>query len=84
MKRFFIVLLTVVVWSGVNGQTISIEDCQSMAKENYPQILQYGLIDKSTNFKTEILNTNYLPQISLSAKYTYQSDVTSIPITIPE
>ena len=83
MKHFFIVLLTVVVWSGVNGQTISIEDCQPMAKENYPQILQYGLIDKGTNFKTEILNTNYLPQISLSAKYTYQSDVTSIPITIP-
>lgn len=61
----------------------NIEMCQKKAKENFPMIVQYGLIENSKEFMIENANKSYLPQFSFSAKATYQSDVTEIPVTLP-
>lgn len=66
----------------VYGQ-LTVEVCQQKAQANYPEIKQLGLISQSTTFTLSNANKGYLPQFSLSAKATYQSDVTKIPISIP-
>ena len=61
---------------------LRIEDCYEKAKANYPLIKQYGLIAQAKDCNLSILSKAYLPQLQLSAKATYQSDVTKIPIDV--
>ncbi len=68
----------------VNAQTLTIEDCQKMARENYPAIARYNVIDNVKNFNLENANTAYFPQLSLNAKATLQSDVTRFDVKLPE
>lgn len=58
---------------------VTIEDCQRMARENYPLIRQYDLVEKMTDLSVSNAAKAYLPQITFSAQATYQSDVTSFP-----
>ena len=59
------------------GQTL--DDCQQAAEKNYPQIRQYGLIEKTTQLTIANIQKGWLPQVSASAQATYQSDVTAWP-----
>lgn len=62
---------------------LTIEACQQKAQANYPLVAQYGLIRQSEQYDLENANKGYLPQLSLSAKATYQTDVTKIPFSVP-
>ncbi|MDR2920841.1 MAG: TolC family protein [Tannerella sp.] len=59
---------------------LRIEDCYQKAQANYPLIKQYDLIEKTKEYNLSNVNKGYLPQVMFSAKATYQSDVTQIPI----
>lgn len=63
--------------------SIDLDMCQQKARENYPQIKQYGLIEASAKFELSNLSKAYLPQITLNGQASYQSDVTSLPISLP-
>ncbi len=62
---------------------LTIEECQEKARINYPLIKQYDLIEKSKEYNLLNAGKGYLPQFSLSAKASYQTQVTEIPIKIP-
>ncbi len=80
MTRFLIL-----IFIGFNIQVplafgqLTIEASQAMARQNFPQIIQYDLIKQSTQFSLSNANKGYLPQFSIMARTTYQSDVTEIP-----
>ncbi|MDL2257123.1 TolC family protein [Bacteroidales bacterium OttesenSCG-928-I14] len=59
---------------------LRIEDCYQKAQANYPLIKQYDLIDKTKEYNLSNINKSYLPQLMFSAKASYQSDVTQLPI----
>ncbi len=84
MKKvaFIITLAFICFHAPIYGQ-LSIEDCYKKAQANYPQVKQYGLIEQSKEFNLSNANKGYLPQVSFSAKATYQSAVTKLPITLP-
>ena len=84
MNKLLILFIFAITTSmtSVYGQ-LSIEQCQQKAQANYPQVKQFGLIAQSTEYTLSNANKGYLPQFSLSAKATYQSDVTKIPINVP-
>jgi len=63
---------------------LSIESCYSKARANYPLIKQYDLIEKSKDYNLSNAGKGYLPQITFSAKATYQSDVTQLPIDLSQ
>ncbi len=63
--------------------SLSIEECYSLAEKNYPMAKQMELIQKSNDFSIDNISKGVWPQVSLNGQATYQSDVTSIPITIP-
>lgn len=71
--------------SGMNAQTssLSIDSCYAMAKRNFPLIKQYALIEKSREYSIDNANKGYLPQLSINGQATYQSEVTEIPIKLP-
>lgn len=62
---------------------LSLEECRRQARDNYPLIRQYGLIEQAAQYDVANAAKAYLPQVSLSAKASYQSDVTKLPFELP-
>lgn len=67
----------------VFSQEITLNVCLEKARENYPLIKQYGLIEKTLEYNLSNAEKAYLPQLSLNARATYQSEVVSLPASIP-
>ena len=67
----------------LNAQSLNIDSCQAKAARNYPQVKQFGLIALTNEYNISNANKGYLPQLTLSAKATYQSEVTNLPIKLP-
>lgn len=61
---------------------ITLESCRQKAQANYPLVRQYELIEKTKEFSVSNAAKGYLPQFSLSAKATYQSEATTINLKI--
>ncbi|MEP1087826.1 MAG: TolC family protein [Algoriphagus sp.] len=78
-----ILLLSIASLSQVKSQTLTLEQCQELALENYPLINQLELIQLSSDYSIENAGKGNLPQLSVSGQATYQSDVTGLPIDIP-
>jgi len=58
---------------------LTLNECFKRARENYPLIKQFDLIEKSKAFNRAASNQNWLPQVSISGKANWQSDVTTLP-----
>lgn len=84
MKRIIIVLTLLLGYLSptVYGQ-LTLDSCQQRARANYPLVKRYNLIEKSNEYSLANAGKNYLPQFAVSAKATYQSDVTKMPVSIP-
>lgn len=65
------------------GQTLSLAHAQEQAEKNYPAISRKSLIAQTAAISIENLQKGFLPQVSVSAQASYQSDVTQIPISLP-
>lgn len=63
--------------------SLTIDSCYAMAKRNYPLVKQYALIEKTKEYSIDNANKNYLPQFNIAGQATYQSEVTKVPISIP-
>lgn len=62
---------------------LTLEACWHAARENYPLVKQFDLIERSREFALANASKGYLPQLGISGKVSYQSDVTKMPFTIP-
>ena len=79
MKRFIsVVALTALGLSSAYAQP-DLEQCKEMARKHYPVIRQYDLISQSQDYNMSNVSKAWLPQVSLSAQATYQSDVARWP-----
>lgn len=65
------------------SQTVTLEKVNQLARQNYPLIRQKDLITQTKEINVDNLNKGYLPQFSVSAQATYQSDVTRVKIPVP-
>ena len=83
MKQIIISLTLLLLPTILLGQVLTLDSCQAKAKQNYPLVKQYGLIEQTAAYNLQNANTAYLPQINVSAKASYQSEVTKLPITLP-
>lgn len=82
MKRMVFSLSFILFVSGMYGQ-VTLEECQRKTQDNYPLVRQYGLVEKTKEYNLENAARGYLPQFALSAKASYQSEVTEIPVKLP-
>src|SRR6185295_18148033 len=65
------------------SQSATIDSVQDLARKNYPAIRQKDLLKKTALLTVSNLNKNYLPQLSVNGQASYQSEVTSIDVTLP-
>mgnify|MGYP003308057241 FL=1 len=77
MKR--ILLLTSLLASLAVCAQPSVERCKEMAREHYPLIRRYGLIEQSRDYTLSNAARAWLPQVTLSGQATLQSDVVNWP-----
>lgn len=81
MRRFLSVMLTLVALPAFAQPDLS--SCIEMAYDNYPQIMEYELIDRSEAYDLSNAARSWIPQLGLSAKATWQSTVVEMPFDIP-
>lgn len=64
-------------------QVISLEQLQDSARLHYPLVRKYSIQRHQTQLQQELLSAAFRPQFSAGAQATYQSDVTQLPIKLP-
>lgn len=64
-------------------QTLSLGECLELSEKNAPQANNLPLIQQTADLQVKILNSNFLPQTSIGGQATWQSEVTSIGISLP-
>src|SRR5690606_23506133 len=78
------VLLMSSHWATAQTETVlTLKNCLEMAKQNYPLIKQYTLIEKTREYSIANAQKGYLPQFNIAGQATYQSAVTQVPISLP-
>lgn len=82
MKKILLMLFLPVQMVFGQGE-ISLDDCYGWARENYPKLKQTEIWQEISSLNKENIKTNYLPKVTLNAQATYQSEVTSFGISIP-
>jgi len=62
-----------------HAQDLTIDECIGLARENYPAIAQYRLIEKVAQFNLSNASKAWLPQGSVSGQVSWQNDVAAWP-----
>lgn len=84
MARMLLILLLTLQSAGAQDNTsLTLETCRKMAEQNYPETRKQILISQSAALDQANLNKNFLPQLNLDARASYQSAVTELPFKIP-
>ncbi|MDO9260519.1 MAG: TolC family protein, partial [Flavobacteriaceae bacterium] len=77
---FWILLITI---SAIGQEKLSLNDCYILVDKNYPLSKQFDLLAQQNVLDLAIIQTEKLPKLDFSAQATYQSEVTQMPIVIP-
>ena len=80
---FIFLMLSALVSKAQSLKVITLEECYTLSKQNYPLIKQRELILKSKEYSVQNASKGYLPQIAINGQATYQSEVTALPIKLP-
>ncbi|MCX6169610.1 MAG: TolC family protein [Ignavibacteriales bacterium] len=84
MKNLIAIILLLISSATVLPQTIlTLDKCYEKARANFPLIKQKEYIAKSKEYSISNVWKGYFPQATISGQATYQSDVTSLPISLP-
>lgn len=83
MKRFWVWAMGMCALQGTLSAQLTLEACYRAARENYPLVRQFDLIERTKDFTVENATKSYFPQLGFSGKASYQSDVTKMPFSIP-
>lgn len=74
-KSFLAIGSWLLAFGLANGQSLTLEECYRLAKENYPAVKKMDLVAKSADYTIKNANKKFLPQFNISGQATYQSQV---------
>lgn len=57
------------------GQTLTLDECRTAARENYPLARRYGLVERSRDYTLSNASKAWLPSVSLSASGVAFTDI---------
>ncbi|MCF8308760.1 MAG: TolC family protein [Bacteroidales bacterium] len=83
MKHLVNGIILTLLATGAFSQELNLEKCFRLAEDNHPKAGEKVLLDKSLQTRLNKLNKNFLPQLSLDGKASYQSDVTQVDADVP-
>lgn len=80
MKKLsiFLLLLFFTVYAGWS-QVLSLSECVRLARDNYPLIAKYGILEKIEGVTLSNVAKSWLPQGSIGVLATWQNDVATLP-----
>lgn len=83
MRRLFILVIGWLLLLPAVFAQLTLGECRKKAQDNYPLIRQYKLLEMAGQYDLENAAKGNLPQVSLSGKASWQSSVTSLPVSLP-
>src|SRR5680860_710134 len=83
MKKLSIIITILLSFSVNAQQSLSLEECYSLADTNYPIARQTELLKNKTDLEISVLEKGKLPKVDLNAQATYQSEVIEFPFQLP-
>lgn len=84
MKIAFSLIGILLSLSVAAQERLSLEECYNLAEKGYPLTRQVGLLGEKSEYELAEIKKGALPQLSLNAKATYQSEVIKIPLELPD
>lgn len=82
-KKYVFGFLFLLLFSASASALVTLEQCYDSARANYPVIRQFDLLERTEQFTLENIKRSFLPQLNLSARASWQSDVTKLPFEMP-
>lgn len=82
-KKYVFGFLFLLLFSASVSAQVTLEQCYDFARANYPVIRQFDLLERTEQFTLENIKRSFLPQLNLSARASWQSDVTKLPFEMP-
>ncbi len=82
MRKWILFILWNCIGIPVFAQ-VTLTECVEKARNNYPQIKELDLIREAEKYDLSNAGQNWLPQLTISGKAQYQSDVVEMPFDIP-
>jgi len=83
MKKIHFLLFIFLTTTLFSQEKLSLETCYSLLNKNYPLANKTDLLAKQNELDLASIATKKLPKNEFGAQTTYQSDVTQMPIAIP-
>lgn len=77
MKQFLIYTIATLCVGLSSHAELTLQQCYTLARENYPLIRKLDLISKSSQYSLENASKLYLPQVTINGQATYQSQTVS-------
>jgi outer membrane protein TolC len=78
---FNIIFIDINSWA--QASNLRLEDCIAKATQNFPLAAETDLLEQTRVYTLDNVAKNKLPRLSLAGQATYQSDVTHLPISLP-
>jgi outer membrane protein TolC len=81
MKRLVTLFICVCAYATGWAQSavLTLDECRQKAREHYPEVAQYDLIDKSEKFTLSTAAILWAPQININGQASWQNVVPSFP-----
>ena len=76
---FLLVCSCIGTLSAQSSVVLTLTECYEKSEAHYPLIQQYGLLESTRDYTLSNLAKSWLPQISVHARASYQTDVTRLP-----
>ncbi|MBQ7819596.1 MAG: TolC family protein [Bacteroidales bacterium] len=77
MRRIIQIFIGLLYTATISAQTL--EECQILAREHYPEIRQYDLVSQTEQYNLSNASRAWIPQIALSGQATWQSATPTYP-----
>jgi outer membrane protein TolC len=77
MKRTITIIFLLATLHLSAQTSLTIDQCYTLARQNYPLLKQHDLIQKTKDFTLQNAWRGYIPQINANGQATYQSEVTN-------
>ena len=72
-------VVSVLIILNGNATELTIDECISLARDNYPAVAQYGLLEKVKHLNISDVAKAWLPQGGIYTQATWQNEVAALP-----
>lgn len=83
IRKFIFSATLLLAACGLVRAQVSLDECISWSYDNYPQIKEMDLIEKTRDYDISNASRSWLPQLGISGKASWQSEVVELPFDIP-